>query len=71
MKRSKMSTKKTANAGAAIERGKLIAKLTRMRLDADGEAAMPGYNVALNDLEVWVNKSAARASKRPGGLGRK
>jgi hypothetical protein len=68
-----MATKKklTANAGAAIERKKLLAKLTRMRLTGVADQGWPGYNQALTEVAAWVRGSAPRASAKTGGLGRK
>jgi hypothetical protein len=67
-----MAKKMTANAGASIERGKLLAKLRRMRVIEGGfDSTARAYNEALEDIAAWVKESAARASKRPGGLGRK
>jgi hypothetical protein len=74
--------KNTANTGAAIERGKLLAKLRRMEAAAyslhengdvyfSSEEALSGFRTALTAVREWVNKSASRAQAKPGGLGRK
>lgn len=59
----------TGNKGAAIERGKLLAKLRRMKMKDTGDF-YEGYNVALENLAGWIRSSADRAAKVPGGLGR-
>jgi hypothetical protein len=67
----------TANKGASIERGKLLAKLRRLAATAkppEGCRVMPfdqGYRMAIEEISDWVKESAARATKTPGGLGRK
>lgn len=67
----------TPNRGAAIERGKLLAKLRRMKSSVPGDKSLTsvdiriGYIFALKDIAAWVKESAARASKVKGGLGRK
>lgn len=70
-----MATKKklTPNAGAAIERKKLLAKLRRMRPNLSTSTGVyeKGFYAALDDITEWVRGSAPRASAKAGGLGRK
>lgn len=63
----------TGNKGAAIERGKLTAWARRKQrtMGIYGTDYAAGYLQAMDDLVAYTKGSADRATKTPGGLGRK
>ena len=57
---------KTLNKGGRIARASVVAKLRRLKKKTvKGGAAQS----MLDELITWVNFSASRYGKRPGGLG--
>lgn len=62
---------RTPNAGAAVVRSEMIAKLEGMFIVCPNRREHIGWNDAVWTMEVFVRGMAPRAGKRTGGLGRK